>query len=145
MRARGDHIPPFDALCLFFFQRTIRIKLNRLIFSRTPTIYIERSRATMAVFRKPGWYMRLRYSARRAIWEIRGDYEEPEYYLLPFLVDPDRAAIDVGGNYGSYAGKLAKLTRRVHCFEPNPDSATGLRARMPASVVVHQAAASRRN
>lgn len=99
----------------------------------------------MANFPKPRWYMRLRYRARRALWEIRGDYEEPEYYLLPFLVDPGRAAIDVGANYGGYAGRLATLTRRVHCFEPNPDNVAGLRARMSDSVVVHQAAASSRN
>ena len=78
--------------------------------------------------------MRIRYAANAAV-----------SYLLPFLVDPGRAAIDVGGNYGSYAGKLATLTRRVHCFEPNPEMATGLRARMSASVVVHQAAASNLN
>ena len=45
------------------------------------------------VFRRPSWYMQLRYRARRTIWEIRGSYAEREYYLLPFLVDPDRAAI----------------------------------------------------
>ncbi|MDO9713104.1 FkbM family methyltransferase, partial [Paracraurococcus lichenis] len=89
--------------------------------------------------------MHLRYRARCLLWDIKRDYEEREYYLLPFLVDSSRAAVDVGGNYGSYAGKLATLTRRVHCFEPNPATAAGLRARMPRSVIIHEAAASNRD
>ncbi len=69
---------------------------------------------------------------------------EAEYYLLDQLVDPRRAAIDVGGNEGIYAGRLAQLCPRVHCFEPIPWLASGLRARLPRSVMVHQMALSNR-
>lgn len=94
--------------------------------------------------REQGWYLRLRYRARSLLWTLRRNYEEPEYYLLPHLVDPTRCAVDVGGNYGAYAGKLAQLTARVHCFEPDTTLAQQLRMRLPESVVVHQRAVSDR-
>ncbi len=67
---------------------------------------------------------------------------EPEYFLLDHFVDPSRAAIDVGANEGYYAGRLAQLCRQVHCFEPIAWLAEQLRAKLPAHVVVHQAAVS---
>lgn len=91
---------------------------------------------------RPGLYLRLRYRLRLLLWHWRGNQQEPEWYLLDRLVDPARAAIDVGANYGAYAGRLAALTRRVHCFEPFPASVESLVVRLPPSVVVHQAAAS---
>jgi len=80
-----------------------------------------------------------------ALWQLLRNYEEPEWHLLDHLVDPHRAAIDVGGLYGGYAGRLAQLTARVHCFEPFPDAALELAWRLPASVIIHQAAVSRSN
>jgi FkbM family methyltransferase len=98
---------------------------------------------TLASFlRRPKLYLRLRYRLRLLLWTLQGTQDEPEWYLLKWLVDPDRAAIDVGANYGAYAGRLAALTRRVHCFEPFPAAAECLIARLPPSVIVHQAAAS---
>lgn len=93
---------------------------------------------------RPDLYRRLRYRLRLAIWEACGSYEEDEWYLLPWLVDPDRAALDVGAHYGSYAGRLARLARRLHCFEPFPAMADRLRHRLPPWAVVHCAAASDR-
>ena len=67
---------------------------------------------------------------------------EPEYFLLDHLVDPRRAAVDVGANEGIYTGRLAQLCPSVHCFEPIPWMAAALRTKLPASVNVHEAAAS---
>jgi FkbM family methyltransferase len=77
---------------------------------------------------------------RLARW---GTYE-PEYYLLDHLVDPARAAIDIGANEGIYAGRMAQLCARVHCFEPIPWFAVALRKKLPPSVVVHECALSNR-
>lgn len=92
--------------------------------------------------RRPGLYLRLRYRLRLLLWHWHGTQQEPEWYLLDHLVDPARAAIDVGANYGAYAGRLAVLARRVHCFEPFPACVERLVKRLPPSVMVHQAAAS---
>ncbi len=67
---------------------------------------------------------------------------EHGYHLLPMLVDPDRAAVDVGANEGYYAGKMAQLTRVVHCFEPIPWLVSSLESKLPPNVIVHQAAVS---
>jgi FkbM family methyltransferase len=69
---------------------------------------------------------------------------EPEYYLLDHLVDPSRAAIDVGGNEGLYAGRMSQLCKQVHCFEPIPWFAEALRRKLEANVTVHQCALSNR-
>ena len=45
---------------------------------------------------------------------------EPELHLLPFLVNRDKQAIDIGANKGVYTHLLAKLVPFVHAFEPNP-------------------------
>lgn len=70
---------------------------------------------------------------------------EPEYFLLDHLADPSRAAVDVGANEGMYAGRLAQLCPRVHCFEPLPWMAADLRAKLHANVTVHEAAVSDRS
>jgi 2-polyprenyl-3-methyl-5-hydroxy-6-metoxy-1,4-benzoquinol methylase len=45
---------------------------------------------------------------------------EPGLRLLPFLVDPDRLAMDIGANRGIWADEMARLTEAVWAFEPNP-------------------------
>jgi FkbM family methyltransferase len=69
---------------------------------------------------------------------------EREFYLLDHLVDPARAAVDVGANEGHYAGRMAQLTQRVHCFEPIPWFAEALRRKLDPRVEVHEAAVSNR-
>lgn len=50
---------------------------------------------------------------------VRG-YHEPEMALLPYLVRSGDHVIDVGGNRGAYAYRLAQLGAVVEVFEPNP-------------------------
>ncbi len=77
------------------------------------------------------------------LWRLeRWHLFEPEYFLLDHLVDPRRAAIDVGGNEGIYSGRLAQLCSRVHCFEPIPWMAADLRKKLKPNVTVHEAAVS---
>ncbi len=45
---------------------------------------------------------------------------EPGLRLLPFLVDPARAAIDIGANRGIWADEMSRLTSTVLAYEPNP-------------------------
>lgn len=69
---------------------------------------------------------------------------EPEYRLLPALVDRRSTAIDVGGHAGWYAGRLAQLAGHVRVFEPNPELAATLAARLPRHCRVEPAALSDR-
>lgn len=67
---------------------------------------------------------------------------EPEWHLLDHLVDPARAAVDVGANVGLYAGRLAQLCPQVHAFEPIPWLADDLAAKLPDNVRLHRLALS---
>ncbi len=67
---------------------------------------------------------------------------EREFYMLDQFVDPGRAAIDIGANHGFYAGRLAQLTKRVHCFEPVPALIDELRQKLDHRVIVHGCALS---
>lgn len=77
------------------------------------------------------------------LWRtVRWRNYEPEFYLLEFLVDRKRAAVDVGANDGVYAARFAQLCTRVHCFEPIPWFASGLKKKLGKRVVVHETALS---
>lgn len=69
---------------------------------------------------------------------------EPELRLLPRLVDPARAAIDVGANRGVWTHQLATLCPRVYAYEPNPKMFAILDAARPANAIVRQLALSDR-
>ncbi|XBQ16151.1 MAG: FkbM family methyltransferase [Oceanicaulis sp.] len=45
---------------------------------------------------------------------------EPGVRLLPFLLDPERAAMDIGANRGIWAAEMAAVCETVWAFEPNP-------------------------
>lgn len=45
---------------------------------------------------------------------------EPGLKLLPLLIDPARAALDIGANRGIWAHEMGRLTSAVLAFEPNP-------------------------
>lgn len=48
---------------------------------------------------------------------------EAELRLLPYLVDQNRPAVDVGCNLGVYAFRLSQLASTTYAFEPNPSLA----------------------
>lgn len=67
---------------------------------------------------------------------------ERELRLLDQLVDPARAAIDIGANRGYYTYFLSRLCPKVFAYEPNPTMAEYLRGRVAANVDVMQLALS---
>ena len=69
---------------------------------------------------------------------------EAEWHILDQLVDPSRAAIDVGANYGDYAARLSQLCPKVFAFEPIPWIASELTKRLHSNVEVRQIALSDR-
>jgi FkbM family methyltransferase len=74
----------------------------------------------------------------------RWNWGEPEWHLLDHLIDPLKAAVDIGASHGFYAGRLSQLCPRVHAFEPNPKMARRLLTTMPGNVAVHEIALSDR-
>ena len=72
----------------------------------------------------------------------RDKEDELELALLPALVDPARAALDVGANVGSYTAALIQLARHVIAIEPHPRMARILRAFPREQVSVHQVISS---
>ena len=67
---------------------------------------------------------------------------EYEARLLPLMVSPGEASIDVGANIGDYAYHLRALSSRVFAFEPNPALAAWLRGCYGRTVTVIEAALS---
>lgn len=57
---------------------------------------------------------------RFRIWR-RDRHFEGEFFALGPLCDPDRLAVDIGGNAGEYAYWLSQHARRVITYEPNPE------------------------
>jgi FkbM family methyltransferase len=70
------------------------------------------------------------------------EWSEVEEDLLPFVIDPARAAVDVGAHVGSYTARLAQIVPRVFAFEPDPEMAGLLRRAAPGNVVVSTDAVS---
>jgi len=73
----------------------------------------------------------------------RGELE-PEMTLLPMLVARGDHAIDIGGNRGAYAYRLATLGARVSVFEPNPICLAVLEpwAQAKSAITIHPVALS---
>ena len=57
-------------------------------------------------------------------WLARSErqYGEKEYSLLPYLADKARPSVDIGAAEGAYTFWLARVSRNVVAFEPNPES-----------------------
>ena len=68
-------------------------------------------------------------------------FGEPEIRLLRYLVDPTRAAIDIGAAEGVYSFFLQRLALRCIAFEPNPWLHLGLKRALP-NIEIHQTAVS---
>lgn len=79
-------------------------------------------------------------------WKARarrhGRQRNPEFRLLEHLVPRDRAAIDVGGNFGLVTYFLARLAPRVFACEPSPVPLPSLRRLVDANVTVWPVAVS---
>ena len=61
---------------------------------------------------------------------------EVELRLLPYLVDPQRLAIDVGANKGLYTYFLAKHAKEVIAFEPHENLSRFLQKATASNVTV---------
>jgi FkbM family methyltransferase len=71
---------------------------------------------------------------RRAL--SHDEWAEVEEDLLEAVVDPARAAVDVGAHAGSYTVRLARIVPKVFAFEPDPEMSALLRRATPGNVVV---------
>lgn len=67
---------------------------------------------------------------------------EPEIRLLPRLCRADELSLDIGANYGVYAWHLARFSKAVIAFEPQPGPADFIRRGLGAKVRVEQVALS---
>jgi FkbM family methyltransferase len=72
----------------------------------------------------------------------RDQWSEVEEDVLPAVVDPARAAVDVGAHVGSYTVRLARIAPRVFAFEPDEELAAFLSRAAPDNVVVSSDALS---
>jgi len=88
--------------------------------------------------------VKFRYVPFRGYYRVRAyKYmwrKNPEMGLLRFLVDPDKDSIDVGANLGLFTFFLARYSRHVHAFEPNPYPLRTLRSVIDANVTLRQMA-----
>lgn len=89
-----------------------------------------------AVIRLPR-QSRVWWRARRA----RSNFDR-ELALLPALLERMESAVDVGAHMGIYTWPLARLSRKVYAFEPNPELARRLRASFGKRVEVLECALS---
>lgn len=69
---------------------------------------------------------------------------EIELSFLDKIVPDGATTVDVGANCGLYTRELARLSRRVHAFEPSRQMADILRHTSAANVQVHEIALSDR-
>lgn len=69
---------------------------------------------------------------------------EVELSFLDKIVPNDAVTVDVGANCGLYTRELARLSRRVHAFEPSRQMADILRHTSAENVEVHEIALSDR-
>jgi FkbM family methyltransferase len=67
---------------------------------------------------------------------------EVELRLLKKLVPANSVTVDVGANCGLYTRELARLSKRVHAFEPSRQMADLLRRTVATNVKVHEVALS---
>jgi len=67
---------------------------------------------------------------------------EPELHLLPFLVNRNKQAIDIGANKGVYTYLLARIVPFVHAFEPNPKMFSVLVKGLPQNAKAYDTALS---
>jgi FkbM family methyltransferase len=90
----------------------------------------------------------LEWMPQRSRLPIRHAYERlfrnlgREMRALRPLVAPGGVAIDVGAGVGLYSYAFARFCARVEAFEPNPQSASAIRAYRNPAITVHEVALS---
>jgi len=84
-------------------------------------------------------------AARAFARRRRAGLLDPEIELVPALLDPDRAGVDVGANAGFWTLAMAARARSVLAIEPIPEIAAELARRMPGNVRVRVCALSDRS
>lgn len=67
---------------------------------------------------------------------------ERELEFLDRIIPEGAVTVDVGANHGLYTRELARLSRKVHAFEPSPKMADLLRRTSASNVSVHEIALS---
>lgn len=82
------------------------------------------------------------YMAYKAAKERRRG--EREFALIPFLCDADKISIDAGANVGTWTWSMARHSKAVHAFEPNPKNLIKLKRNVGGlgNVTVHATALS---
>jgi FkbM family methyltransferase len=97
------------------------------------------------------WEERFKYGvipARLYLWRLLRKHwrkGEAELRVLPQIVPPGRAAIDVGANKGVYTHYLSRLASHVHAFEPNPKMHMLLCRTLPRNATAYTCALSDEN
>ena len=84
------------------------------------------------MFVPPSLYMTYKAAKERRLGE-------PEFALIPFLCGRDKTSIDVGANVGVWSWAMARHSKRVHAFEPNPKNLSKLRRNLGglANATIH--------
>jgi FkbM family methyltransferase len=88
-----------------------------------------------AAARLPSLWVRWRLLRRPATAEV-------ELAMLKNIVAPGDVTVDVGANLGLYTRELARLSAKVHAFEPSKPMADVLRRSSAGNVIVHEVALS---
>jgi FkbM family methyltransferase len=70
---------------------------------------------------------------------------DPEMALLPFLISPAKISLDVGANLGLFTYFLARYSKHVHAFEPNPLAFDILRSVADCNVTLYRQAVTDRS
>jgi FkbM family methyltransferase len=105
--------------------------------SLAPTAIAGRLRKSAAT-RFPSLWVRWRLLHRPAS-------AEAELALLKKIVAPGDVTLDIGANLGLYTRELARLSAKVHAFEPSQAMADILRRSSAGNVTVHELALSDRD
>ncbi|MBC8007714.1 MAG: FkbM family methyltransferase, partial [Prolixibacteraceae bacterium] len=71
---------------------------------------------------------------RATSWGFAND--DPEFSILPQLVDRQKLSVDVGGAGGVYAAMLVPLSQRVMVFEPVPRIVDELKKKFAGTALV---------
>jgi len=77
----------------------------------------------------------LKYSAQNKLRRAQKK-KETELWLLPYLIDKNKDAVDVGANTGLYTYFLSNLAKNVYAFEPHKNLADFLTKATKKNVIV---------